>query len=156
MMLILGRQVVGITKMSKRLRRAYLKKHRSTGVPKGSLHEYHMRAKSAETDFTRTFSICQDPKWNAAPWQETRDRIQELKDSVPTERSIMIGNGRFAQTRLFFNEDHTIWYFLQKKGDIIRKSMTFGSKEIALERWLNAKIIWTDIVPLAQFPASPE
>lgn len=140
--------------MAKRMKRAYLKKHRSTGVPKGSLHDYHMRAKSAESDFTRTFSICKNPKFNNDPWIDVQATIQRMKNEVPTERSFLIGSGRFAETRLFFTEDSTIWYFLQNKGGVIRKSMTFGSKEAALERWFNGTIIWMEVVSVAQFPAS--
>lgn len=153
-----------------KIKRSHLKKYSATQVhvkknPKGSpRHFYDGPSQEAVMGYNRG-KVAQDEKFlgtlglkghNIAGSEERQHVLAKMKallNGVPVERHIVINNGRWYKLKLYFNDTHDQWYFIEIDliAKIARKSIVYRS-ETRAKRSVSSEtnpIIWLELVCLS-------
>lgn len=76
--------------------------------------------------------------------KEVLDKIDELKFHLPGDRHVVIMRSKFVTVKLFFNDEHTLWFFREERRSplCICQSITYGNRERALTMFAQGTIRW--------------
>jgi hypothetical protein len=74
-------------------------------------------------------------------------RMKELREQLSPDRHVVIERGKHFTLKLFFNDTHTLWFFIEERSWpslYVLKSITYGARERALIARVKGTIRWKE------------